>query len=339
MGTRLSQREFADQIGISYRTVSRAFNEDPLVSARTRDKVLREARRLGFRHHPGARGLRMKKTFTVGMVLQNEPLSFWSRILARLEQDLRAAQYYLMVCHRRDDQNGSMEELAYLRDRDVDAIILAPGPAEKPARIRAFLREGKPLLLLDQRIRGVACHYLGTDSRAGSRDLCRNLIDLGHRRIAFITGPCTQYTARRREEGYRAALAAAGLAYREQLVHRGDAWHRTEGERAVDHFLGLAQRPTAIMAANDVIAMGAHLQLRRRGLRLPRDMSLAGYAGELGGEFVTPSLTTVVQPAEELGARAAARVLDLVQHPRRSPVREELKDTVTLRESVSPPRA
>lgn len=337
MTDRMTQQEFADRIGISYRTVSRVFNDHSHVSAQARETVLREAERLGFRHHPGARGLRMKKTFTVGMILQNEPLSFWSRILAHLERDLRARQHYLMVCHRRDEASGSDDELACLHDRDVDAVILVPSPAEKPRAIRAFLQGGKPLLLLDQRVRGVACPYLGTDSYAGSRALCRHLLELGHRRIAFVSGPRTQYTSRRREEGYRAALTGGGVPVRERYLYEGTTWDRAEGERAADHFLGLKDCPTAIMAANDVIAMGAHLGLRRRGLSLPRDMSLAGYAGELDGELVTPSLTTVIQPAEALGARAAERILDLIRHPARRPAREEMKDTVVLRESVSPP--
>lgn len=339
MATRMTQQEFADRIGISYRTVSRVFNDHPHVSVRARETVLREARRLGFRRHPGARGLRMKKTFTVGMILQNEPLFFWSRILARLERDLREEQYYLVVCHRREEDAGSKDELTYLLDRDVDAVILVPSPADKPAGMRSFLAEGKPLLLLDQKIRGVACHYLGTNSYAGSRALCRHLLELGHRRIAFVTGPRAQYTSRRREEGYRAALAAARISRKEQQVFCARAWDRGEGERAAAHFLGLKKRPTAIMAANDVIAMGLHLQLRQRGLRLPRDMSLAGYGGELDGELVTPALTTVAQPAEAIGSRAAALILELIRRPRGKPVGEELEDVLILRDSVGRPRA
>ena len=337
MPARMTQQAFARRIGISYRTVSRVFNDHPQVSARTRETVLREARRLGFRRHPGARGLRMKKTFTVGMILQNEPLSFWSRILAHLERDLREDGYYLVVCHRRDEAAGSEDELTYLLDREVDAIILVPSPSDKPKGIRPALAAGKPLLQLDQKIRGVAGHFLGTDSYAGSRELCRHLLDMGHRQIAFITGPRRQYTSRRREEGYRAAMADSGASIREQFVYEGQTWDRAEGERAADYYLGLKHRPSAIMAANDVIAMGAHLRLRRRGLSLPRDMSLAGYAGELDGELVTPALTTVVQPAELLGTRAAERIVDLMENAGQRPTCEEVADCVVLRESVGPP--
>lgn len=337
MEVRLTQQQFAEAIGVSYRTVSRVFNNHPHVSPATRDTVLQSACRLGFRHHPGARGLRMKKTFTIGMILQNEPLYFWSRILARLEGVLRDQGYYLVICHRRSEASGSEAELRYLQDRDVDGIILVPSPNERAGSIRPFCRSETPLLMLDQRVRGVAAHFLGTDSCRGSRSLCEHLLGLGHERIAFVSGPRTQHTSAYREKGYREAMAAAGVSTSRQVVFHAVGWTREEGERAARHLLGLKRRPTAVISANDILALGVHMQFRQRGVAIPGDISLAGYAGEQDGELVTPSLTTVSQPVDELGSRAAELILELMAGDIRRPIREELQDTLILRDSVGAP--
>jgi LacI family transcriptional regulator len=132
-------------------------------------------------------------------------------------------------------------------------------------------------------------------------------------------------------------MRAAGIPERRQQVFRARAWDRGEGERAAAHFLRCKHRPTAVMAANEVLALGLHLYVRRHGLSLPRDLSIAGYAGELDGELVTPALTTVTQPMDALGSRAAQLTLELMGGRPAGRIDEELQDVLTLRASVGPP--
>jgi len=333
--SKLTQRELAAQLGLSYATVSRVFNGDTRVTEPTRQRVLTEAERLGFRGHPLARALRMKKSFALGVAAANSPHSYWTDVLSALEREARAVGYHVIVSHRETD-SGSAAEVRFLVERQVDAVVLSPHPTGEDFRaLQEICAGGTPILMLNNRTPGFPCHYIGTDSRTGSREACEHLLGLGHRRIAFVAGPAGDYTAESRLEGYREAMRAAGISGGRRVFPGG--WHAEDGERAAQELLTAPERPTAVMTVNDAVAFGVYLALRRAGLRIPDDLSLLGYSGDRAGELLGVPLTTVEQPAERLGRRTAQLVLELIDGKHARPVFEELPDRLLIRESCAAP--
>lgn len=333
--SKLTQRELAAHLGLSYATVSRVFNGDGRVTEPTRRRVLQEAERLGFRGHALARALRLKKSFALGLVGANTG-GYWSNVVAALERRARELGYHVIICHRGRDE-GSMEQIRFLLDRQVDALIVAPHPTrEDPAVLREVTESGTPLLLLNNRLSGFPAHYVGTDSLTGMRRACEHLIALGHRRIACAAGPEGEYTAMCRVNGYREALQAAGIPYVEEWIcHAG--WNQAAGEVAGPRLLALSPRPTAIVAANDDVAIGVYLEARKAGLRIPEDLSLVGYSGDRTGSLLATPLTTVRQPVDALGRRAAELLLELMGGEHDCLVAEELEDELVIRESCAAP--
>lgn len=332
--SKLTQRELAAHLGLSYATVSRVFNGDGRVTEPTRRRVMLEAERLGFRGHALARALRLKKSFAVGMVTTNNTHSYWNEVLAAMEQRARAAGYHIIICHR-DRRAGSAEQIKFLLDRQVDALILAPHPtAEQVPVLREVAEDGVPLLMLNNRLPDFPAHFLGTDSRTGMRRACEHLLRLGHQRIAFSPGAAHDYTAESRLAGYRDALRNANLADAE-LVLRSAGWEQSSGEAAGQEILSLTEAPTAIAAANDDVAIGIYVVLREAGVRVPEDVSLVGYSGDRAGALLATPLTTVRQPVEALGRRAAELVLELIDGRHERLVTEELEDELVIRASCA----
>lgn len=334
--SKLTQRELAAHLGLSYATVSRVFNGDERVTEPTRRRVLLEAERLGFRGHALARALRLKKSFALGMVGTNTHLGYWSSVLAAMERRARELGYHVIICHRGKDE-GSTEQIRFLLDRQVDALLLAPHPtAEDPAVLREIEAEGTPLLLLNNRLADFPAHYLGTDSRTGMRRACEHLIALGHRRIACAAGPAGEYTAMSRLAGYREALQAAEIPYVEEWVLRA-GWNQEAGAEAGQRLLALSPQPTAVVAANDDVAIGIYLEARAAGLRVPEDLSIIGYSGDRTGALLATPLTTVRQPVDALGRRATELILELMGGEHDRLVCEELTDELVIRASCAAP--
>ncbi len=339
---RLNQKELAARLGLSYATVSRVFNGDTRVTSATRQRVLREAEELGFRGNALARALRLKKSFGIGVVAVNTRHSFWTDVVAAMERRAREAGYHIIICHRERDR-GSEAALGFLLDRQIDAVVLSPHPTEEdPERLRDIAEAGTPLLMLDKRVSGFPASYLGTDSFAGSCAATEHLLRLGHRRIACLAGRLDEYTARRRVDGYCAALAESGILDRApgevpRVLEAG--WEREDGERAARVLLSQPRLPTAVLCANDAVATGLYLGLRRAGLRVPEDVSIVGYSGDPAGELLATPLTTVAQPVERLGERAAEVAISLIEGEPAEPVVEELPDKLVIRASCAPPRA
>jgi DNA-binding LacI/PurR family transcriptional regulator len=219
----------------------------------------------------------------------------------------------------------------------VDALVICPHPTREDLRVLRQVQEQIPVLMLNNRLPGFPAHYIGTDSRTGSRRACEYLLQLGHRRIAFVAGPAGDYTADSRLAGYREAMQAAG-ALDPRLVLPGGGWGKELGARAARQLLEWPERPTAILAANDPIAFGVYLELRAAGVRVPEEISLVGYSGDRSGELMATPLTTVTQPAELLGRRTAELALSLIQDPPAEPAFEELQDQLLIRASCAPVR-
>jgi LacI family repressor for deo operon, udp, cdd, tsx, nupC, and nupG len=326
-------RDVALQLGVSVATVSRALSRPELLREETRERVLAAVAALGYRPNLLARGLRRGRTHAILVIAPN--LSpFFLEILAGIEEVAREAGFAVLLGnsggdHRREE--ACFDQVATVR---ADGVILLTGSAPK-----AFARGGRQLPPLVAVLEGLTDHsvpLIRTDHRVGAREATRHLIELGHKRIAHISGSRHVPSSAQRLHGYRDALKAANLTGSADLVYTGD-FTMPSGAAGMNALLALSAAPTAVLCGNDEMAFGAVQALHRRGLSVPGDVSIVGFDDLNMAAFYNPPLTTVHIPRHEIGRRAAAELIELLGG--RAVTREAVLPTrLMIRESTAPPR-
>ena len=299
----------AQMAGVSLSTVSRILNGTATVSeAKTRavDAAIAE---LGFVPNPVARGLAGGRTLSIGVVTQAIDSPFYGAALRGIEDQLDPAGYSPLFVSGHWNAASEARCIDVLRSRRVDGIIVLTGRMTDQALKNCA--KSLPVVVTGRTLKAPGLFSLNFDNFEGGRMATHHLIQLGHRRIAFITGDPAHGDSTERMRGYRAALDAAGISFDPALVVPGE-YHEVNGLLAVDRLLESRQRFTAIFAATDQMAFGAALGLQRRSLRVPDDVSLVGFDDLPTSQFAIPPLSTVHQPAYELGRLAASAMLDLL---------------------------
>ena len=336
--SRATIRDIAGAAGVSIATVSRVLNGRPDVSAETREVVLRVVRERGFSTNRSARALSAGRTGLIGVTLPMVHVEYFSRILwgaseALYEHDMRTVLCPTM--HERDREGTLLDRL--MQGTTDGALLLLT--TETNEALKALERQGYPFVVLDPRYavdEGIpvvtAAHW------AGAKAATDHLLALGHRRIAAITGPHGWVASVDRLDGYQSALAGAGVLPAPELIAKGN-FTRESGYAAASTLLALPEPPTAIFAFNDEMAVGAMQAAEERGLRLPEDLSIAGFDDLEKAEIVAPALTTVRQPLAEMGRMAVSLLTRLLERQRLEALRVELGTKLVVRESTAPPRA
>jgi LacI family transcriptional regulator len=324
--------QVARHAGVSPSTVSRILNGTAVVSDDKKQAVQEAIRTLGFVPNPVARGLAGGRTLSIGVVTQAIDSPFYGAALRGIEDTLGAAGYSPLFVsgHWRADEEARCIEV--LRARRVDGLIVLTGRLSDAA-LRALARQ-LPVVVTGRTLKAPGLAALDFDNPSGARLATEHLLALGHRRIAFIGGDPLHPDAREREAGFRAAFAQAGLAVDPALVEEG-GYHEEGGRQAIERLLGAGRRFTAVFAANDQMAFGAALALHRRGLHVPRQVSLVGFDDLASAQYSIPPLTTVHQPVMDLGHAAAAAMLALLGGER--PPLALPAPRLVVRESTAPP--
>src|ERR671934_1322545 len=331
---RLTIRQIADEAGVSIATVSRVLNGRNDVSPETRDLVSRVIRENGYTANRSARGLSGGRTGLVGVLVPLVSPAYFSAILsgaaeALHEQDLRVV--LPPTGHEHDREVSLLDRLMHgLTD---GALIVMP--EESSLELERLVDAGyrfvvvDPIMPLAERIPSVsAAHTSGADQAM------RHLLDLGHRRIAQITGPRGWLATEDRRRGYQAALASAGILPDPALEVEAIP-EIPPGRAAAEQLLDLPEPPTAIFAFNDNIAIGAIQAARARGLRVPEELSVVGFDDVEPATIVTPTLTTVRQPLAEMGRTGVSLLMRLLERQRFETLHVELATRLVVRESTS----
>ena len=332
---RLTIRQIADLAGVSIATVSRVLNGRGDVSDETRELVSRVIRENGYTANRSARGLSAGRTGLVGILVPLLYPAYFSAILAGAAQALSERDLQIVLSptdHQHDREVSVLDRLHALTD---GALIV--NPEESSDELERLLDGGyrfvvlDPLMPLNERIPSVsAAHTSGADQAI------RHLLELGHRRIAHITGPLGWVATEDRRRGYRAALASAGILPDPALEIQAEPEIRP-GREATLRLLELPERPTAVFAFNDNIAIGAIQAARARGLRVPDDLSIVGFDDVEHATIVTPMLTTVRQPLAEMGRTAVSLLNRLLERQNFETLHIELATRLVVRESTAPP--
>jgi LacI family transcriptional regulator len=336
--------DVARRAGVSTMTVSRVINHTGYTSPATRARVEDAIEELGYVPNALARQLRSKRTKTIALVVSDISNPFFTTIARGVEDVAVSHGFSVMYCNT--DESAAEEEryLRVLIERQVDGMLLVPARATGES-FRLLAAHGMPVVALDRRVAARAVDSVRCDSEAGAYALTRHLLELGHRRIAVLTGRRNISTSVDRVAGCRRALEEAGLTLADELVHWGGfnvgKLNQADGHRMALEVLAVGgERPTAMFCANNFIGFGAIRALRESGLRVPDDMSVVAF-DDLPEEWVAePFLTVASQPAYEIGQRAATLLLGQIDG-RHEPTGQSilLPFELIIRRSSCPPRA
>lgn len=311
--SRVTLQTVADRAGVSAPTVSRILNGTAVVSEEKRFAVREAIAALGFVPDPVARGLAGGRTFSVGVITQAIDSPFYGSGLRGIEDQLGEAGYTPLFMSGHWQAAEEAKCISTLQSRRVDGLIVLTG--RLPDRELKSTARTLPVVVTGRTLKATNLLALDFDNREGARLATAHLIDLGHRRIAFIGGDPAHPDAVDRQLGYRLALQSRGLRLDEALEVEG-AFTEESGARAMERLLDQGHPFSAVFAANDQMAFGAALALYRRGLRIPDDISLVGFDDVAGAVYSLPPLTTVHYPIREMGALAARAMLSLLNRTR-----------------------
>jgi LacI family transcriptional regulator len=331
----LTVRDIAELAGVSTATVSRVLNERSDVSPATRQVVLDVVEQHRFRLGHSARGLPRSRTRLVAVTVPLVEGTYFAAMLGGIADALDDAGLKLLLLPTRSDRARPVPLRMRLRPGTAEGavLMLPPEPLEELIELQ---KAGVPITVIDPRVpinEGIPC--VAATNAAGADAATEHLLRLGHRSIGIITGPPGWAATEERRQGHHAALARAGLKPQQRLTEVGD-WQIPSGRTAASRLLDRDERPTAIFAFNDEMAIGTMQAARERGLRVPDDLSVIGFDGVERGELLTPQLTTVRQPLAEMGRTAVELLLRLLERKRIEALRVELATRIIERESTAP---
>ncbi|MDO8212513.1 LacI family DNA-binding transcriptional regulator [Conexibacter sp. CPCC 206217] len=311
MPRRPTLRDVATRAGVHQATASRALNPalPGRVTAATAERVRAAARELGYVPDPTARSLRTRRSGVVGVVVPDLANPVLPPIVRGIERVLWSAGLACLLADTDNDPEREAVHVAELRARRCEGLIVATAARTSPT-VSDLLGAELPAVLVTREIDGGGLPFVAADDAAGTAAAVAHLVALGHQRIAHVTGPLDLSTTMTRLEAFRAALVSASLPLVESLVVHGDAFTTAAGERAAERLPGRAF--TAIVAGNDMIALGVIAALRRAGVRCPEDVSVTGHNDMPLVDRVDPPLTTVAIPQDEIGAAAARLLLERI---------------------------
>jgi LacI family transcriptional regulator len=334
-GHRVTMIDIAEAAGVSKSTVSLVLQGSPLVKADTRDRVLQAIDALGYVYNRGAASLRNARTNLVGMVINDLANPFFAELAVGIERVFQTAGYIPFIANTSESPTRQAEVLRSMREHDIAGLILCPARGTRPVDLDAIAMGGLPLVLAMRKVAGLKAPSVTPDNFRGARRASEYLIELGHRRIAFVGGYADMTAQTERCGGFRAALEAANLFVDGALVIEGPTTRET-GAAAIDQLLALANPPTAALCFNDVVALGANDALRRRGLATGADFSLVGFDDIREARHMWPPLTTVAVDTMSLGEKAAHATLRMIHGDAR---RDDYLGDVTLviRDSAGKP--
>lgn len=324
--------DVARRAGVSYQTVSRVINEHPSVAPKTRERVLAAIAELDYHPNVAARNLVTRRSRTVGIVSYGTSYFGPGQMLTNIEASLRERAYGLMLSTLSELGSEQLRAATHeLRSRSVDGIVMITPMLEIDVAAIPTLCGNVPFVLIDVAL-GVQAPSVVIDQRYGGVLATRHLLELGHRRIAVICGPRTWSAATLRNEGTLGVLRDAGL---EPVMSVEGDWSARSGYAGACELLDADARFSALVVANDQMALGAMRALRERGVRVPEDVSVVGFDDLPEAAYFEPPLTTVHQDFVSLGRQSAAYLGDLLDDPTTPSMQRVITPELIARRSTS----
>lgn len=326
--------DVAERAGVSASTVSRALANTHPVAVRTRRRIEAAVEELGYRYNHVARSLALRSTESIAILLPDLTLAFFPELVRHIQLRAEERGYSLILCNTLNDAGRELAYLDFLRGKRVDGVLVVGLGVHIDALAQGI--GDLPVVCLDPDVNLPGAPMVQVDNRGGARAATQHLIDLGHRRIAHITGVSTRTVTRERLQGYRLALRRAGITPDPALVVSGD-FTEEGGRRATSSLLELDVPPTAIFAANDQTAIGALAALRDHGIEVPHGVSVVGFDDIHVSAHIQPPLTTIREPVSEIANTAIDLLLERIRSREAGQRRVRLSGLLVPRGSTAPP--
>jgi len=303
--------DIARELGLSKMTVSRAINNDPLVNAKTRERVLEVSRRLKYQPNHFARALVTNRSFLIGVIVPDLMHSYFAEIMHGISSFARASNYQIVIGNSEEHIAREMDEVEALRWR-TDGLIIAPTvPISKADVYKKMIEQGTKIVLIDRTLEGLDCPMVTTDNVAVGRRATEHLVKLGHKRIVHLNGTTTS-TSRERFEGYKQALSKNDIPMDRSLV-RECGLMESDGYKAMQNWIKAGNLPSAIFAVNDPAAIGAMQAMAEAGLDIGKDIAIVGGGNIHYGDMLSVPLTTVSWSRSEMGHAASRLLIQLIE--------------------------
>lgn len=313
--TRITLKEIANIARVNISTVSRAINDSPLIPRDTKEMILAIAERMNYFPNSLARGLVSQKSETLGIILPKIFFlqgPFFSQVLSGIEHVSVKNGYSILIASATSKAKDRQFPFNLTRARRIDGMLII-NENKKIQNLSALKKEGVPFVLVNRYISDPKVPCVAPDDVQGGRIATEHLIGLGHRRIGVITGSSRVSATQGRLEGYRLAIEASGIPFDGQLVQQGLFQQGIEtGSKCAERLLSLENRPTAVFAFSDELAMGVMQAARNCGLKIPDDLAVVGYDNVSYSAHLHPPLTTVAQSPYAIGSVACEMLVDLL---------------------------
>jgi DNA-binding LacI/PurR family transcriptional regulator len=334
--TAVSIKDIARLANVSHSTVSRALRDSPLIPASTRERIQLIAKQQGYSASAIARSLVTRKTYAIGVVVTSIADPFNGEVVSGIEETGNKAGYSVVLATSQADPEREMALVRSFKERRVDGVLVAS------SRVGALYAESLadlhiPIVLLNNQHPGDFVHSITIDNVKGAERATRHLAGLGHEKIAYIGDRLGMQSDTERYEGYKRGLRESGIRFQKQYVARGNG--KPDGAReSAKQLLGLENAPTAIFCYNDMSALGVLEETARRGLQIPRDVSVCGFDDLFFTPFLNPPLTTIHQPKREMGQQAMELLLNVLAGEQQKKT-IKIKGELIIRKSTAHPRA
>lgn len=326
--------EVSKLAGVSLATVSRVMNNSGRVSPKTRKKVLLAMKSLNYQPNTIAQSLASRRSNCVGVLVSELHGPIFGALVSSIEEELRLAGKFTIFAVGHSDEVKEKEGINFLISRNCDALIL-----HLEAIADDYLLEQKnsviPFVIINRNVQGLEGNCISLNNEQGGYEATKLLLDLGHRDIAYISGPATWGDSSARLAGHKRALAEFNINFDEQLTIEGD-YLVLGGNRAMKQLFERGIQFSAVICANDEMAVGALDVIRERGLSIPDDISVVGYDNVRWAPFLSPKLTTVNNPVRDMGRMAARWVLKNVYNEDKLTIQTIFEPEIVARESAGP---
>jgi len=336
VGKKVTLKHIAEALGVSAMTVSRALNNRSNVDEKTREKIVRTAEEMGYTPNRVAKSLVSSKTQTIGVVIPEITHAFFPEVVRGIEEVTYQTDYQLILTNANEQFEREKHAIQTLRSQQVDGILISSSLTENDYSFyESILQAGTKLVFFDRCVDGLGASCVHVNDNKSSEGMTNHLIEKhGYQKIAHFSGPREVAIGRERFQGYRRALENHGIEYREEWVIES-GFKEEGGYNAMQKLLSLPEgsRPEAVVCVNDPAAFGAMEAVKEAGLKIPEDIAITGFSDEIRAPLVSPPLTTVHQPAYDVGKQAAEKLLKVIENENEAAEDIEIKASLTIRKS------
>ena len=331
MPNKVTVKQIAEKLGVSMMTVSRALNNQPNVDRRTRDQVVKTAREMGYVPNHIAKSLVQKKTYTIGVVVPEITHSFFPEAIRGIEEAANSKNYQLILTHSAENAAREVKAIQTLLSKRVDGVLISTAESVKDINVYIdTLKRGIPMVFFDRCVQNIGASCVKIDDTKSCMEITEYLISKGFKKIAHLAGPSNVSIGRDRLKGFKKALSKHKIKPRDNYIVES-GFHESGGYKAMKKLLELpaSQRPRAIVAVNDPAAFGAMRAITEEGYEIPKDFAIVGFSDDIRAELMSTPLTTVRQPAYEVGKKAAEKLIKHIENEK-----EKTEDIIIQTELV-----